>query len=75
MCQRISPSLSVAGQAFNLQMPGGVPLAIMALNGVKTREFWPRRSFQFPNRRSEKMIQYKKSLLDTVEEKSKNFHK
>ena len=59
-----------------LQMPGGVPVATMALNGAKNAGILAAQIISVANKDvREKMIQYKKSLHDAVEEKSKNFHK
>lgn len=56
-----------------LQMPAGVPVATMALNGAKNAGILAAQilSLAHPEIR-EKMIQYKNSLRDQVLEKSKN---
>ena len=59
-----------------LQMPGGVPVATMALNGAKNAGILAAQIISVADKDvREKIIQYKKTLHDTVEEKSKNFHK
>ena len=57
-----------------LQMPAGVPVATVALNGAKNAGILAAQilSLAHPDIR-EKMIQYKNRLRDQVLEKSKNF--
>jgi 5-(carboxyamino)imidazole ribonucleotide mutase len=59
-----------------LQMPGGVPVATVALNGAKNAGILAAQIISVANKEiREKIIEYKNALREEVVEKSKNINK
>jgi 5-(carboxyamino)imidazole ribonucleotide mutase len=58
-----------------LQMPGGVPVATVALNGAKMLEFLPHKSLEVTINVLDKIIFYKEGLKQAVDKAASELKK